>query len=119
MATQVRVVWDDDFTRYDFRVSHPMSPLRLDLTARLARALGLFDDPRRVEVVGAKAATDELLDTVHDQAYIAAVRAASSDPGAADLARGLGTEDDPAFAGMHEASARIVQGSVDLAEAVW
>src|SRR4051794_13215609 len=102
MATQVRVVWDDDFTRYDFGASHPMSPLRLDLTARLARALGLLDGPR-VEVVGARPADDDLLATVHDRAYVAAVRAASTHPEAADLARGLGTEDDPAFLGMHEA----------------
>src|SRR6476469_3394728 len=119
MATQARVIWDDSFTRYDFGPSHPMAPLRLDLTARLARALGLFDDPRRVEVVGAEPADDALLQTVHDADYVAAVKRASADPAHADLERGLGTEDDPAFAGMHEASARIVQGSVDLASAVW
>jgi acetoin utilization protein AcuC len=96
-----------------------MSPLRLDLTARLAAALGLFDDPRRVQVVGATPASDELLSTVHEPGYVAAVREASADPSAADAARGLGTEDDPAFLGMHEASARIVQGTVDLAEAIW
>jgi acetoin utilization protein AcuC len=119
MATQARVIWDDSFTRYDFGPSHPMAPLRLDLTARLARALGLFDDPDRVEVVGAQPASDELLETVHDRAYVAAVKAASADPAAAQAERGLGTEDDPAFLGMHEASARVVQGSVDLASAIW
>ena len=119
MATQARVIWDDSFTRYDFGPSHPMAPLRLDLTARLARALGLFDDPRRVEVVGAEPADDALLETVHDPEYVAAVKRASADPSDADLERGLGTEDDPAFAGMHEASARIVQGSAQLASAVW
>ena len=31
----------------------------------------------------------------------------------------MGTEDDPAFAGMHEASARVVGGSLDVAQAVW
>jgi acetoin utilization protein AcuC len=119
MATQARVIWDDSFTRYDFGPSHPMAPLRLDLTARLARALGLFVDARRVEVVGAEPADDALLETVHDPAYVAAVKAASLDPSSADLDRGLGTEDDPAFVGMHEASARIVQGSADLASAIW
>ena len=60
-----------------------------------------------------------LLLTVHDADYVAAVRAASVDPAAADLSRGLGTEDDPVFVGMHEASARIAAGSVDVARAVW
>ena len=118
MGPQVRVVWDQDFTRYDFGPSHPMAPVRLALTARLCQDLGLFDLPG-VEVVGAGVADDALLTTVHEPAYVAAVRAASLDPGHADVARGLGTEDDPAFVGMHEASARVLQGSVDLAEAVW
>ncbi|MEO6998793.1 MAG: acetoin utilization protein AcuC, partial [Terracoccus sp.] len=38
---------------------------------------------------------------------------------AADGRFGLGTEDDPAFAGMHEASARIVTGTVESCQAVW
>ena len=46
-------------------------------------------------------------------------KAASADPEPADGAYGLGTDDDPAFAGMHEASARVVAGTRDLCEAVW
>jgi acetoin utilization protein AcuC len=95
-----------------------MAPLRLDLTARLCDELGLLD-PRHVQVAGAAPADDDLLATVHDPDYIEAVRLASAQPHEADQARGLGTEDDPAFPGMHEASARIVQGTVDVAEAVW
>jgi acetoin utilization protein AcuC len=118
MPDQARVVWDSDFTRYDFGPSHPMAPLRLDLTARLCEALGLFRAPG-VRVVSARPADDVLLTTVHDPEYVAAVRRASAEPRDADVDRGLGTEDDPAFVGMHEASARVVQGSVDVAEAVW
>jgi len=118
MAAQARVIWDDGFTSYDFGPTHPMSPVRLDLTARLCAELGLFDVPG-VEVVGAEVADDALIATVHDPAYVAAVRTASLDPSDADPARGLGTADDPAFVGMHEASARVLQGTVDLAEAVW
>src|SRR5919107_2336489 len=118
MAVQARVIWDEAFARYDFGPGHPMAPLRLELTARLCRELGLFDDPSVVQVVGADPASDELLQTVHDPDYIAAVRVASENPRAADEARGLGTEDDPAFLGMHDASARIVSGAVDIARAV-
>lgn len=118
MSVQARVVWDTDFTRYDFGPSHPMAPLRLDLTARLCEALGLFAPPA-VLVAGAAPADDELLAVVHDPEYVAAVRHASVRPFEADASRGLGTEDDPAFLGMHEASARVVQGTVDVAEAVW
>ncbi len=118
MASGTRVVWDPDFNRYDFGPTHPMAPLRLDLTARLASDLGLFDAPG-VQVHGAGVAPDGLLTTVHDPAYVAAVRGASEDPGSADLTCGLGTPDDPAFAGMHEAAARVLQASVDCAEQVW
>src|SRR5680860_1569580 len=69
MASGTRVVWDPSFTSYDFGPGHPLTPVRLDLTARLAR--------------------------------------------------GLGTDDDPVFAGMHEASARVATGSVECAEQVW
>src|SRR6476659_7818888 len=116
MVVQARVVWDEQFTRYDFGPTHPMAPLRLALTARLCRDLGLLDGDG-VEVVGAEVADDDLVATVHDRGYIAAVRQASLDPASADQARGLGTTDDPAFAGIHEASARILQGTVDLASA--
>ena len=42
---QARVVWDPSLTAYDFGPSHPMSPIRLDLTARLCQEFGLFDTP--------------------------------------------------------------------------
>src|SRR5262249_36340541 len=84
----------------------------------LCEALGVFEQPG-VEVVGADPATDELLETVHDADFVAAVRAASDDPEHADGGYGLGTDDDPAFAGMHEASARVVTGTVESCRAVW
>ncbi len=118
MVSGTRVVWDPDFNRYDFGPTHPMAPVRLDLTARLADAFGLFSLPG-VQVGGAEVAGDDLLATVHDLDYVTAVRHASEHPDDADEARGLGTGDDPAFAGMHEASARVLQASVDCADQVW
>jgi acetoin utilization protein AcuC len=115
---QARVVWDPALTAYDFGPTHPMSPIRLDLTSRLCQEIGLFDLPQ-VQVVGAEPVSDAVLLTVHDEAYVEAVKAASADPESAEPLRGLGTEDDPAFPGMHEASARVVGGSLDVAQAVW
>jgi acetoin utilization protein AcuC len=118
MPTQARVVWDQSFTSYDFGADHPMNPVRLDLTARLCSAFGLFDEPE-VEVVNPVTPDDEMLLTVHDPEYVAAVRLASVTPRDADESRGLGTDDDPAFVGMHEVSARIAAGSQAVAAAVW
>ena len=114
----LRLVWDEAFGAYNFGVGHPMAPIRLELTARLIRDLGLLGAPG-VRVVSAEPAPDEVLETVHDPAYVAAVRHASKDPAHADQSYGLGTADTPAFAGMHEASARIAAASRDGALAVW
>jgi acetoin utilization protein AcuC len=116
-GTVARVVWSTELLGYDFGPGHPMSSDRIDLTVALAAGLGLLERPD-VAVVAAGEADDELLTTVHEPAYVAAVRAASTS-GTTDLARGLGTEDNPVFAGMHEAAARIVAGSVEAALALW
>lgn len=109
----VHVVWDDSLTGYDFGSTHPLNPVRLDLTIRLARALGVLDAPG-VRVVAPSIADDALLTTVHTPDLVAAVRKAAYDPG-----HGLGTDDNPCFDAMHEASATVVGGSVDAALAVW
>jgi acetoin utilization protein AcuC len=114
----LRLVWDEAFGAYDFGAGHPMAPIRLELTARLIRDLGLLSAPG-VRVVSAEPAPDEVLETVHHPAYVAAVRQASKDPASAEASYGLGTADTPAFAGMHEASARIAAASREAALAVW
>ena len=114
MGHSTRVLWDETFTRYDFGRGHPMSPVRIALTARLCRDLGLFE---HVDVVGAEPCDDDLLQTVHTAGLVAAVREASADP-SAYVGHGLGTDDTPAFAGMHESSAAVFAGSVALARAV-
>ncbi|MFP1628873.1 acetoin utilization protein AcuC [Streptomyces sp. 5K101] len=116
MSGRGLLMWDEAVTKYDFGPSHPMDPVRLALTMGLVRAYGL---DRAVDVVAAKPAGDSTLRLVHREDYVAAVRAASEDPAGADQSYGLGTVDDPAFAGMHEASALIAGQSVGAAEAVW
>lgn len=112
-----RVVWSTELLGYDFGPGHPMSSDRIDMTIALAAGLGLLERPD-VEVVAADEASDDVLATVHEPAYIAAVRAAAAS-GLPDEARGLGTEDNPVFPLMHAASARVVAGSVEAALAVW
>ncbi|RSS35081.1 acetoin utilization protein AcuC [Streptomyces sp. WAC08241] len=116
MSGRALLMWDEAVTQYDFGSEHPMDPVRLALTMSLVRAYGL---DRAVDVVAAKPAGDSTLRLVHREDYVAAVRAASADPRRADQAYGLGTVDDPAFAGMHEVSALIAGQSVGAAEAVW
>lgn len=119
MSGRAQLMWDEAVTGYDFGPGHPMDPIRLALTMRLVEAYGLDRGPDAVQVVAARAAGISTLRLVHREDYIDAVRKASADPKAADPAYGIGTEDDPAFAGMHEASALIAGQSVGAAEAVW
>ncbi|WP_326774648.1 acetoin utilization protein AcuC [Streptomyces sp. NBC_01445] len=116
MSGRAQLMWDEAVTGYDFGPDHPMDPVRLALTRSLVGALGL---DREVDVVAAKRAGESTLRLVHRQDYVEAVKAASADPASADGAYGLGTVDDPAFAGMHDVSALIAGQSVGAAEAVW
>ncbi|WP_026252591.1 acetoin utilization protein AcuC [Streptomyces sp. PsTaAH-124] len=116
MSGCAQLMWDEAVTGYDFGRGHPMDPVRLALTRSLVGALGL---DRQVRLVSAEPAGESTLRLVHRLDYIEAVKTASADPAAADPAYGLGTVDDPAFAGMHEVSALIAGQSVGAAEAVW
>ncbi len=113
VTTSLRVLWDDRLTSYDFGPDHPLNPIRVDLTMRLARELGVFDTPG-VSVEGFEPADDALLTLVHDPAYIEAVRGERL-----DVARGLGLADNPVFSGMHDASALVAGATVAAAKAVW
>jgi acetoin utilization protein AcuC len=119
MNGRAQLMWDEQVTKYDFGPGHPMDPVRLSLTRGLVRAFGL---DRELSVVAAPPAGDSTLALVHRPDYVAAVRAVSADPAGAGpsyLSYGIGSEDNPAFAGMHEASALIAGQSVGAAEAVW
>lgn len=112
-----QVIWSEQMLAYRFSETHPMHPVRLELTARLCEDLGLFARANLV-LVKPEVATDEQLAAVHDADYIAAVHRVSAHPEVPDEARGLGTEDNPAYAGIHEASARLAGGSLAAAEAI-
>lgn len=111
------VVWDEKYLQYKFSDLHPMNPSRLDLTMRLAERLAVLQNPN-VSIEKPFVASDADLLRVHSTQYISQVRKVSENPAQPAPEYGLGTEDDPAFAGMHEASARIFGGSLVAAEAI-
>ena len=110
------IVFDEHLTDYNFGVGHPMAPVRVELTMQLATELGIIDG---VDVVGAAPADDDLLARVHTPAYIEGVHKLSDHPVYDSPTLGLGTEDNPVFAHMHEASALIAGASVEAARRVW
>jgi len=106
-------IWDERYLAYDFG-DHPLNPVRLDLTIRLARELGVLD---QLDVTAPQPADEAQLLTVHGAAYLEAVRQASDDPMFAGF--GLGTSDDPVFPGMYDASALVAGGSAQAALRMW
>ncbi len=115
MAGSGTLVFDEELTAYDFGIGHPMAPIRVDLTIRLAAALGVLDD---LDVVPAPVASDDDLELVHSARYVEAVKGIT-DHRDQDLAHGLGTDDNPTFPRMHEASAHIVGATVEATRRVW
>jgi acetoin utilization protein AcuC len=105
MGCAAAIVWDEAYLGYNFG-DHPLNPVRLDLTMRLARELGVLDGAR---IVPPTPADERQLLTIHDADYLGAVRHASDDPTFEGY--GLGTADDPVFPGMYHASALVAGGS--------
>src|ERR1700744_4869268 len=90
----------------------------------LAREFGLLD-AGGVSMITPEPASAELLELVHDEVYLDAVRRAGDlaargeplDPRSVFF--GLGTADDPVFPHMHEASSLVVGATLAAAQAVW
>ncbi|GAA3524082.1 acetoin utilization protein AcuC [Aeromicrobium panaciterrae] len=110
------LVFDETMTSYNFGPSHPMAPVRIELTIELATELGILDG---MSVVGAAAATEDDLNLIHSAQYIEKVHKLSDHPIHADPSIGLGTSDNPVFLHMHEASALAAGASVEAARRVW
>jgi acetoin utilization protein AcuC len=114
VSDSIAVVWDDALLGYTMGGDHPLHPVRLDLTMRLADSLGVLATDR-LQVLRPTPAGVDLLTRVHDPAYLDAVKRAPADP---DVGHGLGTPDNPIFDGMYDAAALITGGSVLAAEQV-
>jgi acetoin utilization protein AcuC len=113
MECRAGAIWDDAYLAYDFG-DHPLNPVRLDLTIRLARELGVLD---RLDLEPPRPADEQQLLTVHSADYLHAVRTASVDQTFTGF--GLGTSDDPVFPGMYDAAAFVAGGSARAAERLW
>jgi acetoin utilization protein AcuC len=82
VSDSVAVVWDDALLGYTMGGDHPLHPVRLDLTMRLADGLGVLATDR-LQVLRPTPADVDLLTRVHDPAYLEAVKRAPADPASA------------------------------------
>ncbi len=108
-------VYDEAFLDYEFHPDHPFNPKRLKATYDLAKGLGLLQADR---VVSPEAASSELLSLAHSPHYIDLVqRLSQTGKKTHGIERlGLGTDDNPVFAGMHEAASLAVGGTIKAAQ---
>lgn len=109
-------VHDPRMVRYELHPDHPFKPLRTELTRSLLTHAGLLAED---ELIAPDPLPEGALLSVHDPAYLAAVRELSAGhehPAASRF--GLGTADNPVFRGMHELVALVCAGTVTAVEQV-
>lgn len=117
MSRNARLIYSPDYTQYYFNDDHPFNQRRLLLTHDLMSSFGILSE---ADILAPRLATDEELTLVHDPRYIQFVR----DQGHSEKelpqagSYGLGTEDVPCFANMHESAALIVGGTLNAVDAV-
>ena len=117
MSGSVVLVWSEELLNYDLGATHPMAPGRLEFTMALARDLDVLA-VGDLRIAAPRPASSDVLQLVHDPAYVAAVRAAVPGDSALHDAFGLGGEDNPVFVAMHEASALVTGATMDAVIAV-
>jgi acetoin utilization protein AcuC len=107
-VSRLRFFFHPGAFEYDFGLHHPLKPQRLQRTLKLMQAVGLFENTP-VEQPEPAAVTDLL--RIHSPEYIAAVQSGSGD-------FGFGPGDNPAFAGMYEASIAYTGATIAASYAV-
>ncbi|WP_280525838.1 acetoin utilization protein AcuC [Planococcus soli] len=110
-------IFSEDQLGYKFSETHPFNQKRLVLTIDLLKKMNALPDDL---IVPARIATDEELLLAHDGRYIDIVKKASRGEVTPEAGEsyGIGTEDTPIFENMHEASARLVGGTLTAVDYV-
>ncbi|NLG09749.1 MAG: acetoin utilization protein AcuC [Deinococcales bacterium] len=116
MSAGYRFVYAPALAGFELAREHPFKPLRLELTRSLLEATGLLAAD---EVVAPEPLPPAALLAVHERRYVAAVEAASRGERPSDLLLyGLGTGDNPVFAGMHEVVLGVCAATVTAVDLV-
>jgi len=117
MANKAVFIYSDELLNYRFPGRHPFNQKRIQLTLDLLKTLNAIKDE---QIIPPRIASDEELLLVHDERFINTVKKAENGQINVDqlFSYGLGTEDTPVFPKIHEASARVVGGTLVAAEYV-
>lgn len=110
-------VYSSEQLGYKFSDSHPFNHKRLNLTVDLLKKIHALKDE---DIIPARMATDEEIALAHDKSYIEVVKQAGKGLLTPEqtIHFGIGTEDTPIFANMHEASSYLVGGTLQAVDSV-
>lgn len=111
------VLYHDDFLRYDFGPDHALREIRVKLARDLIAAYELIGD-RAAEEIRPASADESAVLRVHSPEYVSKVKELSATPTRSSAKHGLGTPDNPVFAGMFEASLLQVGATARACEEV-
>jgi acetoin utilization protein AcuC len=103
---------------YELGSDHPMRAVRAELSIKLADSLGVLTRPVW-HTLEAEPAQPPDLALVHSDRYVGMVRASERLPAGILANVGLGTEDTPVFAGIHDAASGVVGATLAACRSVW
>ncbi|ETI66373.1 acetoin utilization protein AcuC [Neobacillus vireti] len=117
MKDPAAFIYSEEQLSYKFSSHHPFNQFRLKLTVDLLNKINGLDAEH---IIAPRMATEEELALIHDPSYIEAVKKAGQGQLPKEIAEnyGLGTEDTPVFAKMHEASSLLVGGTLTAVDQV-
>lgn len=109
-------IYNPWLSQYQLSAQHPFRPERLELTRSLLFDTGLLSAEQEA---GFRGIRETQLLSLHDAGYIEIVKAASRGERLDEAYHyGLGTADNPVFAGMHDAIMRVCAATVSAVELV-
>ena len=114
-AVGAGLVYHPEYLRYDFGEDHALRQMRVRLARDLVADYGLLETG---DEILPDPAPEAAVRRIHDADYVAAVRDLSTHPKGSAFEHGLGTPDNPVFAGMFEATLLHVGGTLRACEEV-
>lgn len=110
-------VYADEYISYRFNEEHPFNQIRVTMTKDLLEKADFLSPD---QIIAPRYATESEIALIHDLDYINAVKKAGTNSLSEEESfyYGLGTEDTPAFSGMHEASSLLVGGTLTAVDTV-
>jgi acetoin utilization protein AcuC len=117
MTSRCSFVFSEELLKYKFNSDHPFNQFRLTLTVDLLKKINALS-VHQISIP--RMATEEELYLIHDPDYVNAVKLAGLGQISEDRAEnfGIGTEDNPIFPHMHEATSLQVGGTLTAVDLV-